>query len=894
MKKLIANNNTKKTAVYFIAALSLIALLFIITACFTYIQFSKNTLSREFLSQEKTAGIISDVLMKYFNTLTFITQNAVLQPAFKEADILNDIKKLHQPIELKIAQQAAQQQKIRSILFTPQESASFNKNFSSKQPLQHWQLFKGLALDDPLAIERRQIANNILKIFPNIQYIFLTTVDGSIIFIAPYDIQKHSNSFNYGYRNSIKQVNTTRQTSISDIYLSHVSKPTQTITVASPVFDNQNKFSSILGVTLSANTLNKMIFKELSQHLNIADGTVFYLIDQHAHVIASSSGNNIYFPTPNQNTDNFDFGNFRKLHIFDLLQWHRADYEKGSIWQRKTASWDSTSLAPIYRHQYNNAQNILVIGTFLPIALQNHSNIGILVESPVNQIFATAIHLKHVFLTVGFLLLVMLGCLFIFSFKKLRDLETALFQEQKNKEEVVLHIASQVAHDIRSPVAALNMIIHHLTDIPEKTRTILRNVTQQITDIANNLLTKHRKEENTYHQNAVENNPSTPELISALLDNMISSKRMQFSSHNLNIQLNIMPEAQGVFSAIVPTELKRVLSNLINNAAEAMQHAGLISVTLKKAQNNLFLTIQDNGCGMFADTLEKVIKGGVSIGKEGGHGLGLASSKSKVEAWNGKFDIESLESKGTTITIQFPVAEVPNWFQSTLAFINNSTVIILDDDKSIHDIWETRIQSLCKEDFHLNIIHFNQAELFLNYDHTSLKKSFYLIDYELLGSELTGLDTIEKLNISQHATLVTSRYEDLIIRNRCLKYGCKILPKNYAPFIPIYLIPQNLTFVLIDDDELLASTWKMSADNRKHEIMIFHTTAEAFQVIPFLPKHTPIYIDSHLSQEECGEVFAEKLSQIGYTELYLATGYNPEKFKKFPWLKGIVGKGYPL
>lgn len=253
----------------------MIALLFIATVCFTYVQFSKNTLNREFLSQEKIAGVISDGLMKYFNTLLFITQNATLQPAFKAADIHKDLKRLYEPIDLKMASQAAQQQNISSILLSPQKSLTFNKNFSPKEPLKRWQLFKGLSSDDELATDRREIANNILKIFPDIQYIFLTTAEGNVIFIAPYNVQKHSNSFNYGYRDSIKQVNSTRQTSISDIYLSHLSNPTQTITVAIPVFDKENKFTSIFGVTLSANTLNNMIFKPISQRLNIADGTVF-------------------------------------------------------------------------------------------------------------------------------------------------------------------------------------------------------------------------------------------------------------------------------------------------------------------------------------------------------------------------------------------------------------------------------------------------------------------------------------------------------------------------------------------------------------------------------------------------------------------------------------------
>ena len=79
----------------------------------------------------------------------------------------------------------------------------------------------------------------------------------------------------------------------------------------------------------------------------------------------------------------------------------------------------------------------------------------------------------------------------------------------------------------------------------------------------------------------------------------------------------------------------------------------------------------------------------------------------------------------------------------------------------------------------LNLIFF--PSIFL-YD---IKIQRILIDYELLGFVETGLDLIEKLNLRDQAILVTSRYEESKIREKAKDMGIKIIPKSFAPYIPI-------------------------------------------------------------------------------------------------------------
>ena len=60
-----------------------------------------------------------------------------------------------------------------------------------------------------------------------------------------------------------------------------------------------------------------------------------------------------------------------------------------------------------------------------------------------------------------------------------------------------------------------------------------------------------------------------------------------------------------------------------------------------------------------------------------------------------------------------------------------------------------------------------------------------MLDYELIDSKDSGLALIEQLNLKRQAILVTSRYEEPEVRERTKNLGIKIIPKSFAPYVPI-------------------------------------------------------------------------------------------------------------
>jgi signal transduction histidine kinase len=487
-----------------------------------------------------------------------------------------------------------------------------------------------------------------------------------------------------------------------------------------------------------------------------------------------------------------------------------------------------------------------------------------------------------------------------FYFAELNQLRKSLgkafsaLQEKRTIEKALSECAAQVSHDIRSPLATLTTILKDVSELPEKKRVIIRNATQRISDIANNLLIQYRVNKNN-NENAIEKKLN-PELIFSLLDSLVSEKRELFTDKKIDLQLEISDSAYGCFANIDPTDFKRMMSNLINNAAESFELNGVIRVTLENLGENLIIKIIDNGRGIPEDLLPKIKQGGTSIGKKEGSGLGISGAIQNIKKWHGMYEIDSKIGTETTFTIKLPLTEEPRWFQANIVLLPKTHVVVLDDDKSIHPIWEIHFHEYLKNE-QITLHHFYKPADFVEYcNNSSLDQHLFLVDFELIGFKETGLDLIEQLNLKSKAILVTSRYEEPNIRERVEKLNVKIIPKNFAPYIPISMITdiKQPELIFIDDDKLLTAAWEERALAFNKLIATFNSSGDFKKIMSHYDKNIPIYIDSDLREHLSGENFAKFLYGQGFHFLYLATGYDESKFGAIPWVKEIVNKEPPF
>jgi signal transduction histidine kinase len=467
----------------------------------------------------------------------------------------------------------------------------------------------------------------------------------------------------------------------------------------------------------------------------------------------------------------------------------------------------------------------------------------------------------------------------------------------KEEQSKLTYLACQVAHDIRSPLAALKMAVKDICNIPEDQRVMIRSSINRIQDIANDLLINQSKQKQT--QSTVEK--PTVELISSLLDNIITEKRLQYRSQlAVEIEFSQLQDSYGTFALVDALHFKRVLSNIINNAVEAfdLSHPGSqgkVRVSLTQKSQQILIIIEDNGKGIPQNVLAKIgTKSGETHGKKSGSGLGLYHAKLSLEAWNGNLSIQSEVGVGTIVHLTIPKTKAPSWFVPELKIVEDHQFVILDDDSAIHQIWTGRLPKEVKT-YHFSLPEQMKDWFFLHKKNNSNKKTTFLFDYELLGHKQNGIDLIEELGIAKNSILVTSHFEEKDLLDRCQLLGIKLIPKSMAELIPISMVDHHeFDVVYIDDDDILRRYWKRSAEKSEVKLLLLSSTKEFYQHRSSITFETPIYIDRELgSKEPKGEDFAQELSKQGYHQLFLATGYDAHFFPEMPWIKGIISKEAP-
>ncbi len=118
-------------------------------------------------------------------------------------------------------------------------------------------------------------------------------------------------------------------------------------------------------------------------------------------------------------------------------------------------------------------------------------------------------------------------------------------------------------------------------------------------------------------------------------------------------------------------QIKHVISNLINNASEAMDEAGTIKIRVENSETNgenlgeqqpreqIKITIQDHGTGISPELMGKIFDPYYSSKDkftQKGMGLGLSICYAVIENHNGRIEVESELGTGTTFEIYLPAA----------------------------------------------------------------------------------------------------------------------------------------------------------------------------------------------------------------------------------------------
>lgn len=230
--------------------------------------------------------------------------------------------------------------------------------------------------------------------------------------------------------------------------------------------------------------------------------------------------------------------------------------------------------------------------------------------------------------------------------------EYSRIQVELRASKALLELATQVSHDIRSPLSALNMLTRNISGISQEHRKLLEQSVQRIQDIASDLLKKARSQSLKHDSARI----ITTDLKDIII-NLVNEKKIEFSDHpNIDIRTDFNDKESFVVNIDI-IEFQRAISNLINNSVEAISGSGYVMVSLRNHRNGVSVSVLDNGCGIPDEILPKLCKRGVSFGKakhESGSGLGLFHARKFAERAGGKLLIQSKVGTGTIVTMTLP------------------------------------------------------------------------------------------------------------------------------------------------------------------------------------------------------------------------------------------------
>ena len=142
--------------------------------------------------------------------------------------------------------------------------------------------------------------------------------------------------------------------------------------------------------------------------------------------------------------------------------------------------------------------------------------------------------------------------------------------------------------------------------------------------------------------------------INLLIEEVVKNIKMLCTKNNIELKTKIIDDE--IYINADYNRLTQVFINLLKNSVEAIpkNKKGKIEVKEILNNNNLIISVQDNGTGMSKELLNK-IKEPFYTTKPKGTGLGVSLSEEIIKAHNGTLNYESKKNKYTKVIITLPL-----------------------------------------------------------------------------------------------------------------------------------------------------------------------------------------------------------------------------------------------
>lgn len=385
------------------------------------------------------------------------------------------------------------------------------------------------------------------------------------------------------------------------------------------------------------------------------------------------------------------------------------------------------------------------------------------------------------------------------SIEEIAELDSALktlFAEISNLESRLvsaavdqgrLEMAEEVAHNLKSALAVIQLRIENSSGISQNDRKHLREAVADLANISRRFIKQHiRNQANVVPSHE----PRTFDFAEAV-QRVVSSKSEQYRDQK-SILISFKDNLTRPCAITAPEpEFLAMVANVIDNSVEAISGNGFVQLSTVQDDQSVLLTVRDNGRGIPEEVLPKLMEYRATFGKEDGNGLGLFHAKKLLTSIEGKIEIESKVNDGTCVIVSIPT--VRSLEARTIEIVPSQTIVILDDEECIHLAWKLKLKDFenCVSIHHLKSP--EEFEAWIGANGLGEPGSrLYLSDFDLKSEIGTGLDLIDKYQIQFESFLVTGMSKDRAVVDRAKKLKLRVIQKDELHLVKVKVAEQVL------------------------------------------------------------------------------------------------------
>lgn len=234
----------------------------------------------------------------------------------------------------------------------------------------------------------------------------------------------------------------------------------------------------------------------------------------------------------------------------------------------------------------------------------------------------------------------------------LRDLSAQYAAEKMRRE-----FSANVSHELKTPLTSISGFGEMIANGMYANEADVRMFGQRIYSEAQRMVTLINT---ILHLSKLEENDTTITWGMVNMEEVVKYVVDIISPQAHHRGVTVLSETEPVYVHGNHSLLSELLVNLLDNAVKYNRQNGQVSVKLSKtADNHMVITVSDTGIGIPKDkqnrVFERFYRVESSRSKEtGGTGLGLAMCKHIISRHYGTVTLDSVEGRGTTITVTMP------------------------------------------------------------------------------------------------------------------------------------------------------------------------------------------------------------------------------------------------